>query len=160
MILSEAGAKYEVKDPSEAPKGIGFTVPMVTFPAGYTVAQQGAIAASLGKELGFYPKTAEGEALALNIVENMMDMVGELGKGDDRLTKWYGTFEAALAKSGSGFLVGDTLTYADLASYKIVKLATEKGGTAGPLLAKWLEMMATTKGAKAVDGLGLPMMPS
>lgn len=159
MILNEAGAEFALKEPSEAPKGIGFAVPMVTFPAGYTIAQQGAIAASLGKELGLYPKGPEGEALALNIVENMMDMLGELGKGDERLTKWFNTFEAALAKSGTGFLVGDALTYADLASYQIVKLAKEKGGTVGPLLTKWLDMMATTKGAKAVDGLGLPMMP-
>ena len=126
--------------------------------AGYTVAQQGAICASLGKELGLYPKTPEGEALALNITDNMMDLLGDLSKPEERITKWLGTFEAALTKSGKGFLVGDSLTYADCACYQIVKIAASKV-TPPPGVAKWVEMMAATKGGKAVDGMGLPLLP-
>ena len=122
------------------------------------VGQQGAICASLGKALGLYPKTPEGEAIAHNIVENMMDLLGDLSKDEARVTKWLGTWEAALTKSGSGFLVGDSLTYADCASYFIVKTAAAKV-TPPPGVAKWVEMMKETKGAKAVEGMDLPLMP-
>ena len=112
------------------------------------MAQQGAVCRALGKDLGLYPKTPEGEALALNITENMMDLLTEVGdtsKPDERITKWLGTYEAALTKSGSGFLVGDALTYADCASYQIIKLAA--GRVTPPAgVAKWLEMMKETKG--------------
>jgi len=162
MILNEAGAKFEIKEPGEVPAGTtGFAVPIVTFPEGFTIGQQGAIAAALGKSLGLYPKDAKGEAVAHNLVENMMDLIGDASKADEaRMTKWFGTFEAALKESGSGFFVGDSLTYVDLACYFPLKLAKEKDKAPFPeLLAKWDTMMAETKGAKAVAAMGLPMMP-
>jgi len=159
-ILHQAGAKFEVKTKPEAPTDTqAFVVPMVQLPSGVTIGQQGAICATLGKAFELYPKSVDGEAIALNITENMMDLLGDVGKGDSaRLTRWLGTWEAALTASGSGYLVGDALTYADLASYHIVKAAAEKV-EAPPLLKTWLEKIAETDGVKAVAAMGLPLMP-
>ena len=65
---------------------------------------------------------------------------------------------ARLVAATGPYLVGDSLTYADCASYQILKMAKGKAPVP-PLLAKWLDMMAETKGAKAVAATGLPMMP-
>jgi len=162
VILNQAGASFEIKPMPEAPKDTqAFVVPMLTLPSGVTVGQQGAICATLGKALGLCPKTADGEAIAHNIVENMMDLLSDASKADEaRLAKWLGTFEAALTASGSGFLVGDSLSYADCASYFIVKMACDTGKAPTPeLLAKWLAMMAETTGVKAVLAMGVPLMP-
>merc|ERR1719488_287 len=69
----------------------------------------------------------------------MMDLLSDMGKADAaRMGKWLGTFEAALTKSGSGFLVGDKLTYADLACFKILEAAAATGKAETPaLLASW-----------------------
>ena len=146
-ILSEAGADFEIKGKEDAPAGTtGFAVPMVTFPEGYTIGQQGAICAALGKELGLFPKSAKAEAIALNIVENMMDLHSDSSKADEaRLAKWLGTFDAALE---SGFMAGASLTYADCAAYHILKKAVEryaedqekKLSLNFPKLKKWMDM--------------------
>jgi len=162
MILNHSGATFEIKAKPEAPTDTtGFAVPMCTFPGGFTIGQQGAICAALGKALDLYPSTPEGEAIAHNLVENMMDLLSDMGKADAaRMGKWLGTFEAALTKSGSGFLVGDKLTYADLACFKILEAAAATGKAETPaLLATWLAMMAGTDGAKKVAAMGVPMMP-
>ena len=158
-ILNQAGARFEVKGKEDAPTDTtGFVVPMLTTPSGVTIGQQGAILYTLGKAFDLYPRTADGEAIALNIVENMMDLTGDLGKGPDRVTKWLGTWEAALKASDSGYLVGDALTYADCASYLIVKVAADKVPPP-PLVKSWLQMMAETDGVKAVAAMKLPLMP-
>ena len=105
MLLEQAGAEYGWASKDGVPEGIGFVVPMVTLANGLTIGQQGAICASLGKELGFYPKTPEGEAAALCIIENTSDLASESifsfsgPKPDERLVKWLGTYERALAKA-------------------------------------------------------------
>ena len=61
-------------------------------------------------------------------------------------------------QAASGYLVGDSLTYADLGSYKVLE-PLEKLAAGFTLLPKWLAMMAETKGAKAVAANGVPMLP-
>lgn len=164
MLLEQAGAEYAWAPKEEAPEGIGFVVPMVTLRSGLTIGQQGAICASLAKELGFSPDNPEGEAAALCMIENTSDLSSESifsfsgPKPDERLVKWLGTYERALAKSGSGFLVGDSMTYADLGSYKVLEPLENLMGDF-KFLPKWLAMMAESKGAKGVAALGVPMLP-
>ena len=86
-----------------------------------------------------------------------MSVKRQRDKGN-RLRKWLGTWENALKSSGSGYLVGDSLTYADCASFHIVKLAVAKVSPP-PLLTAWLSMMEETDGVKAVAKMGLPVMP-
>ena len=76
------------------------------------------------------------------------------------MAKWFGTFEAALTKGGSGYLVGKSLTYADLACFKILEAAAaKKKAETPPLLTKWLAMMTQTDGAKKIAAMGVPLMP-
>ncbi len=61
MLLNQAGAEFTIKPKPEVPAdSTCFAVPAVTFPGGFTIGQQGAICATLGKSLGLFPKNLEG----------------------------------------------------------------------------------------------------
>lgn len=177
MCLEEAGAPYELIDtgfPSlstpmrstSVPAGFAvFAPPVVVLPDGTAISQQLAICATIGKREGLYPKGDANEAVALSIAGNTTDVFSEMLDGcanGQRLARWFATYEAALERAGSGFLVGDCLTYVDCYSYQLIKYLVDNGhAQPPPRLAKWLGMMAETKGAKAMakGWKGVPFFP-
>lgn len=82
-------------------------------------------------------------------------------KPADRIAKFISTYEAALSlPSSGGYLAGAPMTYVDLASYQIVRVAlTNYGLKPGPKLAAWLDVMAATKAAKAIAAKGIVVVP-
>jgi len=170
-ILEHAGVSYEIKDHNETPPPEGFpafAAPMVVGPGGVVVGQTMAAAATLGKAFDMCPSEPSDEALALNIAMNSADLFSEFGTGDskpaDRVDAWLKTYETALSRAGNGFLVGESLSYADLASFPILdKIASTPGAssdvaTTFPKLAAWLEMMQSTAGAKGLKASGVPFL--
>nr|XP_039250378.1 glutathione S-transferase P-like [Styela clava] len=110
-----------------------------------------AICKYLGKQFGFFPKSEEDQAHAEQVNNAIHDYIGEarlafhgvnhlasyFGQEKEtqvyidrfiaeRLMLWLKHFEAVLRhnKGGSGFVIGDTLTYVDLALLHILR-ATE-----------------------------------
>lgn len=158
MILEQAGAKYEVKEPKDAPTGFPtLATPIVKLPDGTVIAQQAAIATVLGKQLNLSPKTAADEAVAMTIANNTTDLFSEMGKDDARLSKWMQTYETALERAGKGFLVGDSLTYADLCSYLLVAKIAEHVSPP-PKVKQWIDMMANTTAGKSAAAK-VPFLP-
>jgi hypothetical protein len=170
-MLEHAGCAYECKTPQEVPaSSIGpeqgcFAVPFVQFPDGLVMSQSQAIHQELGKRLGLYPKTPVGEAKAMQIALNAADMMSEGAKNfaEDkaRLGRWLANFEATLASGGSGFLVGDSLTYADFAAYSVLKLNLRLA-TAGeyPRVEAFVKMMDALPSMSAYNAKGVAFMPA
>ena len=85
-MLSYSGADYVLKTPqevgwrSDSPEPfVGMGPPFLRVD-GYLGSQRGACMATLGKKLGFYPKTAADEAHALQLTMNVTDMMAEKGQ--------------------------------------------------------------------------------
>ena len=179
MCLEQAGFEYELIDtgfpnfsatPSSPSIPEGFPVfcpPILVLPDGTAVSQQIAICATIGKRSGLIPESDSEEAIALSIAGNTSDLFSEMLNGQargQRLTRWFATYEAALEGAGSGYLVGEGLTYVDLYSYQLIKYHVDHGfAKPPPRLAKWLATMAETKAAKAVTkrwkGMGRAALP-
>lgn len=164
-ILEQSGADYEVLPVADMPENrdAAFVVPAVTLPSGVTVGQSTTICQVLGKILNLSPTNPDDEAVALTVNENNGDLFGEAimkDCADDRLAKWLATYEAALERSGSGYLAGAALSYADLSSYAVISHTKVIDATKSfPLLTKWIGMMKETKGCKTVESWGIPLMP-
>merc|ERR1712086_1164454 len=106
--------------------------------------------------LNLAPTNPDDEAIALTVNENTGDFFNEaIVKGPmdaGRMAKWLATYEAALENSGSGYLAGSSLSYADLASYGVLSHEAVLSATKDfPLLTTWIGMMKETKGCKAVE---------
>jgi len=170
-MLEHAGCTYTCKGADEVPENFTtthacFAVPFVQLPDGLVLSQSQAIHMHLGKTLGLYPATAAGEAKALQVVLNIADVqsegFGKLKGNQERLAKWFTVFEGTLASSGSGFMVGSSLTYADFACYSWLKIAASVLEDNGkfPLVAQYLAMMANLPSTKAFDAKKIPLLPA
>lgn len=174
MCLEQAGVEYELVDtgmpnfsvPVQGFEGFPtFCPPILVLPDGTAISQQTAICATIGKRSGLFPKNDSDEAVALSIAGNTTDLFSEMLSGQargQRLHRWLATYEVALERAGSGYLVGDGLTYVDLYSYQLIKYHVDHGfAKPPPRLAKWLAMMAETKAGRAVAQrwTGVPLYP-
>lgn len=169
-MLEHAGCSYTVKAPQDAPVSFAsehgcFAVPFIAFPDGLVMSQSQAIHQYLGRALGLAPRTAAGEARAMQVALNVGDLISEGGKKlrDDpaRLARWLSVFEGILCSSGTGFMVGDSLTYADFAGMSILKLmlTLAKPG-AYPLVAAFVAMMDELPAMQAFNAKGIALLPA
>jgi len=171
MCLEEAGVTYEIKEAQEVPRGHStFAPPFLQMPDGTVLSQQAVICAAIGKTNGLYPKGFAEEFVGMNVAHNTTDLFTEVhpmaGGDARRIAKWFSTYEAALQNAGTGYMVGHSLTYADLYAYQLVRYCAEKrGAKPGPKLAAWLAMMAQCKASKSLAAQniltpgGVPFMP-
>lgn len=169
-MLEQAGCKYTVRAPSDAPPAFAgemgcFAVPFIQLPCGLVLSQSQAIMQHLGRLLGLHPRTAAGEARALQVALNMGDLISEGGRKlrDDpaRLARWLDTFEGTLRSSGSGYMVGDELTYADFACYSFLKLMV-KFAPAGAysLIGQFVATMDALPAMRAFNEAGVALLPA
>ncbi|HEY5947125.1 MAG TPA: glutathione S-transferase [Kofleriaceae bacterium] len=110
------------------------------------LAQSGLIASYLGEQLGLAPSSEQGRLVARTIMLTIADLVAEVHDThhpiavdkyyDDqkqpaalraqafrtaRMPKFVRYLERNIERSGSGVLVGDDITYVDLAAFQIVE---------------------------------------
>ncbi len=77
-ILRTAGADFSIKPMPDAPVGAGFAVPMVTFPAGYTISQTPVIAHALGKHFNMIGSGVADEYLCNQLLADNADLLSEV----------------------------------------------------------------------------------
>jgi glutathione S-transferase len=128
-------------------------------PDGMLLAQSGAIATHLARRHGLLGTTPRHAALCDQMMGAYDDVRAELRKlavvtpaerpalreqlATQFLPRWFGYFERQLKANGggAGFLVGDSLTLADLALWYLVELCRDNGFGAAwsgcPLLSAW-----------------------
>ncbi|MBB5211202.1 glutathione S-transferase family protein [Microbulbifer hydrolyticus] len=143
MLLAEAGAKYSRHDASDIypQRSLKITNPGIAPPYLYECrsktyfAQMPAILMHLAREYDLLPKRAETHTLALKAILDCNDVLMEITNFNGqvmwekaaweefrygRLPDWMQTFESTgLAhgfKSGGGYLLGSTLSVADIAT--------------------------------------------
>eukprot|EP00746_Dinoflagellata_sp_MGD_P145071 gnl/MRDRNA2_/MRDRNA2_77733_c0_seq1.p1 gnl/MRDRNA2_/MRDRNA2_77733_c0~~gnl/MRDRNA2_/MRDRNA2_77733_c0_seq1.p1 ORF type:complete len:154 (+),score=45.32 gnl/MRDRNA2_/MRDRNA2_77733_c0_seq1:102-563(+) len=131
---------------------------------GTVMAQSNAIAATLAKELGLTGKTPGDEAHALQLAMNTEDILNDLfaNKGPERLQKWLTHIQECLEISGSGYMVGKDLTYADFTNFVALEFIAGKEPQlieAMPKVKAFMQMIAGLKGVKEFKAKGIPLMP-
>ena len=101
-MLKHTNTPYEIKGAADVPQGVGFAVPMMTFPEGFSIAQTGVIAATLGATLGLAPTGIADNAKAQQIVADMGDAQGDIfsGKPAERINKWLDYLASRLESNG------------------------------------------------------------
>jgi glutathione S-transferase len=152
MILAEAGiayeeANFEPSKPGERPPSLTALVESGKLPFnqvplweedGLTLVQSDGIVRHLARKHGFYGSGLREAALCDLVAEGVKDVAMEVFKlmfmpPADRpglraklveaiLPRWLGHFEKLLAPSTTGFFVGSSLTYADLAVFGMLEL--------------------------------------
>lgn len=124
-ILKHSGADFIVKEPKDAPPNSGFAVPIMTFPAGYSISQAPIICAELGKQLGLLGSGEAEEVLGRQLLADAADFLIEIlgNKPADRLRKWFQHFEGKLG--GKDFLLG-SLSACDFFLFHCLHLIKEK----------------------------------
>lgn len=116
-------------------------VPVWEEPDGFRLAQSLAIANYLSRAHGLVGKTAREAALVEQAFGAFDDTRAEMRRlytvpADHRaklreelltaiLPRWFGYFERLLRATGTGYLVGDSVTSADLALWYLVELTTQ-----------------------------------
>merc|ERR1719488_396676 len=112
-MLKHTGTEFEVKGPEDVPAGVGFAVPMLTFPDGYSIAQTGAITVALGEAVGLAPASPAGKAKAMQLMDDGADINTEMGAGKpvERITKWMDHFETQLGDNE--YFIDNKLSFAD-----------------------------------------------
>lgn len=179
-MLKHAGKPYEVKGPDQCPEGIGFEVPMLTFPGGdvsgtgfmsqfrgsVSIAQSNVIVELLGEKLGLAPKDFASSAKAKQLVADQNDLFGELYacKPADLITKWLDYLEAQVA--GDAYFLECGLTYVDFAMYPVLLFAKQKiqagdlaGVTVPARLQAWCAKMGELPAVVEMDASGIPLLP-
>merc|ERR1711871_1391792 len=163
LMLEYSGADYECQTPDKYPAGSWptFAPPMIQLRDGTLVGQTAAITCALARELGLAPKTAADEAHALQVALNAADILSESGgKTAERTQKWLDVVEGCLTTSGSGYLVGDTLSYADLHMFAFIQLIEKKHPeefAAMEKVTKWYKMVGELPGVKEFKAKGIPL---
>jgi len=163
-MCKHAGKEIVVKAPEDAPAGIGFAVPILTFPEGHTISQTVPIAMYLGKALGLAPTTDAEGAKALQVVMDGLDMNTESGqdKPAERINKWYAHMTMLLGDKD--FFCGATPMYPDFVMYmpfKMIKLKQAKdkwaGYEPGAKLEAWVARMDALPAIAELSKI--PMLP-
>jgi len=106
LTLNQAGFKYDVKPPAEAPDGAGMAPPMVDID-GLCMGQTPAILITLGDKFELAGKTPEEKMRCLQAIEDMNDVFGEHGKfveDAERKKKWFTYLEKKI--EGKKWLAG------------------------------------------------------
>ena len=79
------------------------------------------------------------------------------------MKKWFDVYEKMLAKSGSGYIVGDKLSWADYAAGWALPprfaLLSDADKASFPKMGAWLMMLAGTEGFKKLADKGVPILP-
>jgi len=101
----------------------------------------------------------------MQVALNAADLISEGGKkfkeDPARLKKWLGVFEGTLGRTGTGYFVGDSLTYADFASYSWLKLMlTLTTASAFPRIEAFIKMMDSLPSTQAFNAKGVPLLPA
>jgi len=109
---------------------------------GKIIAQTGAIARYCGKQSGFYPRDDDVAAAKIDeIIDTATDITNAIGKtfgmaeaekmaarkvlGDETLPKYFKAIEKIMTDNGStGFYVGNSMTIADLAMWRLLGWVT------------------------------------
>ena len=165
LALDQAGAEYEIKEPSDAPPGIGFAIPMITLESGKSLSQTIAILMALGEQYGMLGKTDEERYTCLQNILDFNDIVGEIKGGNfvdkpERFEKWMGVVESRLTAK---FFGGDEPSVAD---YYAVFLFVFVDGKVSysykdkfPKIAKWLSDIYEVPVVKKMKESGVSMAP-
>ena len=116
--------------------------------------------ATLGKKLGFYPKTAADEAHALQLTMNVTDMMAEKGQ---RQAMWNNIFESFLAanpdRANGGFVFGSSITYADFDVLLATCLSKVFKVEVGPLQEAHYNTLMKNEGLKAFKEQNSKILP-
>lgn len=163
-LLEHGGKPYRSSGSwKELGEASGFAVPKVQFPSGLCLAQTSAITMQLGEECGLRPPDWIHEAKAMQLTLDAAVMFAQkkgAKNSPEYKEKWLTYLQGVLETAGQGYFVGSSLSYADFA---VLFPITAIGGrpVLGPyqLLATWFDMMEQLEGARAVDALGLAIMP-
>ena len=164
------GTDYEIKEPSEAPPGKGFAVPIVTLENGVTIAQTTAIMEVLGEDLGLGGKTAEDKLYVKQYLLDFTDVFSELMKGKfsegegesavttDRGHKWFSLLESRLA---GGYFLGDYLSVVDMYAHFVFLWVEKKGVDMSKYeaLCKWYASIKATDMMKGFVDSGVALIP-
>lgn len=167
-ILEHAGVSYTVEEPKDVPDTWPhFAVPAIKFADGTIMSQTAAICQALGKSLGMAAGDAE-EFHAMQAALNTADILAEGAKlkeepGHARMKKWFGVYEKMLEKTGSGYLVGEKLSWADYAACWALPprfaLLSDADKKEFPKMSAWLTMLDGCEGIKKVKATGVPLLP-
>lgn len=166
-MLSYSGEDYVLKMPqevgwrSDSPQNFVGMGPPFLRTDGFLVSQRGACMVTLGKKLGFYPKTAADEAHALQLSMNVTDVMAEKGK---RMAMWNSIFESFLAANpdhaNGGFVFGSSVTYADFDLFLATCLSKQVFNVeVGPLQEAHYNMLMKNEGLKAFKATGIKILP-
>lgn len=166
-MLKHAGKDFTCKAPDEVPAGIGFAVPILTSPAGWSIAQSSAIITALGKELGLAPGGgAIADAKSAQLLADAGDLLSEIaaGKPDERIMKWLTYIEGQM--QGDYFM--SELSFVDFAFYvpfRNVQLKKGKGKMEGvnlpPKIQKFVdETMPSITAVAEMNASGVAMLPA
>jgi glutathione S-transferase len=174
LILSEAGVGWEeenfgagevfaaLKESGRLPFN---AVPVWEEPDGFRLAQSVAIANHLARAYGLYGKTPREHALCDQMIGAFEDVRAELRKvaleparraelraalESTVLPRWFSHLDRLLASNhgGEGFLVGDSITMADLALWYLLELSADNGFAATFADHPRLEQFARRIGAR------------
>uniref|UniRef100_A0A7S3JYJ1 GST C-terminal domain-containing protein n=2 Tax=Aureoumbra lagunensis TaxID=44058 RepID=A0A7S3JYJ1_9STRA len=157
---------YVIKVPDEAPKDIGFAVPMIQLPTGQVVAQTPAILNVLGTTFGLCGQTVEQQIACQQCVLDVDDIFSEViqkkweGK-KERADKWFALLESKLTKSK--FLVCDEPTVADfhgVFAFEWVLVKYEGDFKAFPKLTQWWTAINDYPPVKDMRASGIKMIPT
>jgi glutathione S-transferase len=165
-MLKHAGKDFTCKAPDEVPAGIGFAVPVLTSPTGWSIAQSNAITMALGKELGLAPGGgAIADAKAAQLVADAGDFTSEIAaaKPDERIMAWLTYIEGQMQ---GDYFMGE-LSFVDFAFYPPfvnVVLKKGKGKMAGvslpPKIQKFVnETMPAIIAVAEMNASGVAMLP-
>jgi len=165
LTLDHAGVEFEIKDKSEAPEGVGFTVPIITLESGQHLSQTLAILNALGDKYGLNGKTVEEKNVCLQTKLDLNDMLVEIKPGilkenPERLEKWLSVFEARLQGTYFG---GDSVSTADFLGKFVFTLINFKFGEdyqeKFPNLKKWNAAINEVPAVKKMNESGVDIMP-
>ncbi|CAH1801197.1 unnamed protein product [Owenia fusiformis] len=149
LLFAQAEVKYEdVRLTGEEWQKIKPTSPFGVMPMlqidDTLVGETGTIARYIARENGLGGKTSVEQALAESVFDSMGDVKSAFGKAyyekdDERkaeffkqatetLDKWFGFISTIYTKNneGKGWLVGDSLTFADIAVFSMIDLLSIK----------------------------------